>query len=99
MIHGSRASPLRRSVAVICTAAEIAMGFGNVFGALVARTAVSAATLPFPLHSRKRANERIPAIARISERLPAPSLLLAAMKARTSAGESLANAFRFGAPT
>ena len=67
-----------------------ASGFGKVRGSLGVRTAVSAPTLPLPLRSRKRANERAPASPRISERLPAPSPRRAAMKARTSAGVSLA---------
>ena len=45
-------------------------GFGSVFATFGARTAESAATLPLPLRSRKRANERAPASARISERAP-----------------------------
>ena len=48
-------------------------GFGKVFGIFGARTADSAPTLPLPLRSRKRANERAPASERISEREPIPS--------------------------
>ena len=47
-------------------------GFGKVFGTFGARTADSAPTLPLPLRSRKRANERAPASERISEREPIP---------------------------
>ena len=67
-------------------AAEIAIGFGSVLASFGARTAASAPTLPLPVRSRKRANERTPASVRISERLPMPSPRRAAMKARTSAG-------------
>jgi len=83
---------------VICTAAEAGKGFGKVRGNLGVVTAVSAATLPLPLRSRKRANERQPASVRINERLPAPSLRRAAMKARTSAGASRAICLSVGAP-
>ena len=74
-------------------AAAIASGFGRVLATFGARTAASAPTLPLPLRSRKRANERAPASTRISERLPRPSPRRAAMKARTSAGVSLAKRF------
>src|SRR5450631_4003967 len=96
MIHGARASPARKSVSEIRLAAAIASGFGNVLPTLGARTADSAPTLPLPLRSRKRANERAPASTRINERLLKPSLRRAAMKARTSAGESLAKALSDG---
>ena len=66
-------------------AAEMASGFGSVLATFGARTAASAPTWPLPLRSRKRANERTPASARISERPPMPSARRAAMKARTSA--------------
>jgi hypothetical protein len=98
MTQGSRASPSRKSVSEIRLAAAIASAFGSVLPIFGARTAESAPTLPLPLRSRKRANERVPAITRISERLLSPSLRRAAMKARTSAGESLAKAFSDGAP-
>jgi hypothetical protein len=65
-------------------------GFGNVFGTFGARTAESAPTLPLPLRSRKRANERMPASDLMSDRLPRPSPRRAAMKARTSAGVGFA---------
>ena len=61
-------------------AAAIASGFGSVLATFGARTAASAPTLPLPLRSRKRANERTPASMRISERLPMPSARRAAMK-------------------
>ena len=73
-------------------AAEIASGFGSVFASFGARTAASAPTLPLPLRSRKRANERAPASMRISERLLMPSARRAAMKARTSSGSRRDNA-------
>ena len=76
----------------------MASGFGSVFGTFGARTAASAPTLPLPLRSRNRANERTPASARISERLPMPSPRRAAMKARTSCGVSLASSASVGAP-
>ena len=63
-------------------------GRGRVLPIFGARTAASAPTLPLPLRSRKRANARVPASARISERLPMPSARRAARKARTSAGVS-----------
>ena len=61
------------SASVTRLAEAMASGFGNVFGTFGARTAASAPTLPLPLRSRKRANERTPASARISERPPMPS--------------------------
>ena len=71
MIHGSRSSPARRSVSAIRLAAAIANGFGRVLRQLWAcARRTSAPTLPLPLRSRKRANERAPASTRISERLP-----------------------------
>jgi len=97
MIHGSRSSPSRKSVSAIFLAAEMASGFGSVLGSFGVRTAASAATFPFPFRSRKRAKERQPASVRISERLPAPSFRRAAMKARISAGVSLASCFSVGA--
>ena len=51
----------------------MASGFGSVLASFGARTAASAPTLPLPLRSRKRANERVPASMRISERLLMPS--------------------------
>src|SRR5665213_1673856 len=98
MIHGARVSPSRKSVSEIRLATAIASGFGSVLPTLGARTAASAPTLPFPLRSRKRANERAPASTRMSERVLRPSPRRAAMKARTSAGVSLANCLRVGAP-
>ena len=71
-------------------------GFGKVFGIFGARTADSAPTLPLPLRSRKRANERAPASERISEREPIPSPRRDAMKARTSRGSIAASAFSVG---
>ena len=62
-----------------------ASGFGSVLPIFGARTAASAPTLPLPSRSRKRAKERRPASARISERPPMPSARRSAMKARTSA--------------
>ena len=67
-----------------------ASGFGRVFAIFGARTAASAPTLPLPLRSRKRANERAPASMRISERPPMPSARRAAMKARTSLRRAVA---------
>jgi integrase/recombinase XerC len=58
---------------------------------LGARTAASAPTLPLPSRSRKRANERRPASDLIRDRPPIPSPRRDAMKARTSAGSSLAS--------
>jgi hypothetical protein len=49
-------------------ASATANGFGNDLGTFGARTAASAATLPLPLRSRNRANERTPARFLISER-------------------------------
>ena len=79
-------------------AAAMCSGFGRVFATFGARTAASAPTLPLPLRSRNRANERTPARARISDRLPAPSARRAAMKARTSCGASLASRLKVGLP-
>ena len=79
-------------------AAATASGFGSVRGTFGARTAASAPTLPLPLRSRKRANERTPASVRISERPLMPAARRAAMKARTSCGASLASSASDGAP-
>ena len=79
-------------------AAAAASGFGRVLLTFGARTAASAATLPLPLRSRKRAKERAPASTRMSERPPMPAARRAAMKARTSCGVSLARSFSEGAP-
>ena len=65
-----------------------ASGFGRVLAIFGARTAFSAPTLPLPLRSRNRANERTPASWRISVRAPMPTERRCAMKARTSCGWS-----------
>src|SRR4029078_6243636 len=110
MIHGSRSSPSPRSgpapffegggapglVEDSC-AVGVRAGFRRVLGLLGGGPPASAATFPFPFRSRKRAKERQPASVRISERLPAPSFRRAAIKARLSAGVSLASCFRVGA--
>jgi hypothetical protein len=87
-IQGSRSSPARKSVSAMRLAAAIARGFGSVFAIFGVRTEARAPTLPLPLRSRKRANERTPASMRISERPPMPSARRAARKARTSSGAS-----------
>jgi hypothetical protein len=86
------------AVSVMRRAAVAASGFGKVLPIFGARTAASAATLPLPLRSRKRAKERAPAKPRMSERPPIPAARRAAMKARTSCGVSLERSFSFGAP-
>ena len=78
-------------------AAATASGFGKVLRQFRrAHGGQAPPTLPLPLRSRKRANERAPASPRISERLPVPSPRRAAMKARTSAGVSLASCLSDG---
>ena len=72
-------------------------GFGSVFGTFGARTAASAPTFPCDSSPRNRANERMPAKPRISERPPMPSARRAAMNARTSCGVSLASSASVGA--
>ena len=89
-IQGSRSSPARTSTSLTRLASATASGLGKVRATFGARTAASAPTLPLPLRSRKRANDRTPANVRMSERLAMPSARRAAMNARTSAGESFA---------
>ena len=89
-IQGSRSSPARSSASAKRLAAAIWIGFGRLLPIFGARIADSAPTLPLPSRSRKRPNERKPASARISERLPMSSARRIAMKALTSLASSAA---------
>src|SRR5947207_698825 len=79
-------------------AAATGSGRGRVLAIFGPRTAASAPSLPVPLRSRKRPKARMPASARISERLLMALARRAARKARTSAGVSAARSRKDGAP-
>src|SRR5580693_4828329 len=66
-------------------AASMANGRGRVLPIFGARTAASAPSLPLPLRSRKRPKARMPASARMSERLP----ILPARRAAEVLGKKL----------